>query len=99
MWFDSSECRYAGREVERISYARAATLNSILWVEVYGSTSTRGYTRPDPYPQVPTRMLWLIVSKAANRSKPMSVVKCVVSIDLYRLSRIRSTVTLSPSNG
>jgi len=30
MWFDSSECRYAGREVERILYVRAATLNSIL---------------------------------------------------------------------
>jgi len=31
MWFDSSECRYAGREVERILYVRVATLNSILW--------------------------------------------------------------------
>jgi len=30
MWFDSSECRYAGREVERILYVRAATLNTIL---------------------------------------------------------------------
>jgi len=31
MWFDSSECRYAGQEVERILYIRTATLNSILW--------------------------------------------------------------------
>jgi len=30
MQFNSSECRYAGREVERILYARTATLNAIL---------------------------------------------------------------------
>jgi len=29
MWFDSSECRYAGREVELILYVRAATVNKV----------------------------------------------------------------------